>query len=376
MWNREEARSKADERALEARLRRTSELLQDVEERLADETRSFPRAEDYARDIHEIEMELAKLSQREAGIVQELAKASALMSELQGRRNEARRDELRSLEGLRSEAEHLADRVYRRPTVGLGFRRLSPARASQGTRSVEPPLYTTKPFEGRAPPGAGPTPPLRYTPQTPTLPRESVRARRFSAALARQQAHISPPPLGPPLAEQLLRLFVNPGPGELRCLEELLVTDRSVLERVDAQGNTPLHVACGVRPPSLAVVDMLVMAGAPLRATNDRGLTPFHVACLNTSDGASNELKRFLVSTVGYHVDELTSNGETAAHLLAVDDRHLPAMQFLIEAGCNLYERTNMGGCWYTPADVALRSGKGVASQMQELLRQCMLNGG
>lgn len=156
-------------------------------------------------------------------------------------------------------------------------------------------------------------------------------------------------------------------PPRMEEITDLITHDRGVLDEVDQDGNTALHVACSTRPPSTAVVSLLLQAGAHLHVQNRSGLTPFHVACLNQSD-TMNRLREYLVFTAGCDVNERTSSGETAAHLLADDDHNVPAMRFLLRAGADLSARSYLYGDWRTPKEVAQLAGEQRTAKLRQLL--------
>ena len=101
-------------------------------------------------------------------------------------------------------------------------------------------------------------------------------------------------------------------------------------------GNTALHFACGAENPSLAVVEMLLARGCNPYSFNKEGLSPFHISLLNPSDSPKAELRKHFLFKVGVDINLPTTTGETPAHLLAVSDKHLPAMRFLRDHGGQL----------------------------------------
>lgn len=340
---REEARGTADGRAVVARLRRTEEQLMELEERLREAERTFPDPADYAEDIRALEGEAAELSSEEAETDDKLAAAAKVLATLHARLAESRSEELRALERLRAEADVLTGRVYHRPSLPLPR---DPAGPSPMAFSRRPPqLPRPLPFPPRRPSGQSLGP----------MTSHGEDARPIPAAL------------NPWATAKLLELFSSGSPHDVRELRLRVERDPEFLGSVDSNGNTPLHLACAARPAPVANVRAMVAGGASPRARNHAGLTPFHVACLNTSDD-SDVLKGHLVASAGSEVDEFTSDGRTAAHLVATDDRHIDTTAFLIEQGADLSIRAGVGGRWCTPVDVARSSGVSRAGKTLDLL--------
>ena len=60
-----------------------------------------------------------------------------------------------------------------------------------------------------------------------------------------------------------------------------VIPDTNLLEITDANGNTPLHLACVGE--SKAVVQLVVDHGASITAVNSKGVTPVHTAAQHKS---------------------------------------------------------------------------------------------
>ncbi|RNF23042.1 AO13 ankyrin [Trypanosoma conorhini] len=121
-------------------------------------------------------------------------------------------------------------------------------------------------------------------------------------------------------------------------------------------GETPLHVACCLRQPSLDVIRDLLQAGADVNAKDAAGITPFHAACLHTQE--ENRLLLQLLLDSGCDVNVRTAEGETAAHLCAADDKYLHSLQFLYNVGGDFSTGAFVRGVWCTPIDVARANGE------------------
>jgi len=67
--------------------------------------------------------------------------------------------------------------------------------------------------------------------------------------------------------------------GSIDEVRDLISTDSSLINAVDDAGNTPLHVACGIRSPEM--VRLLLEAGAGIDAVNKQGMTSLRLA-INT----------------------------------------------------------------------------------------------
>ncbi|KPI88212.1 hypothetical protein ABL78_2716 [Leptomonas seymouri] len=155
--------------------------------------------------------------------------------------------------------------------------------------------------------------------------------------------------------------------GHAAALAALLRRCYAAVQCTDAQGNTLLHLACLVEPPSMAVVRCLLSHGASLTAFNANGLTPFHVACLNLQD-ITHALKDAILAA-GVSVDQRSQFGETAAHLLASHDAFLPSLEWLVDRHhANLACRAMVGGEMRTPLEVAEYYGGAQTACVRDLL--------
>jgi hypothetical protein len=134
----------------------------------------------------------------------------------------------------------------------------------------------------------------------------------------------------------LLRACGAPCPNDA-IVGAILRQRPELLHMIDpATANTPLHCACNSQRPNSGVVTMLLQHGANPYAFNANGLTPMHLAMLNVND-YDHQVKRELMMRGGIGLlNQPASSGETAAHMCAANDRHLPALRFLSENGANL----------------------------------------
>nr|CCC93630.1 conserved hypothetical protein [Trypanosoma congolense IL3000] len=152
-----------------------------------------------------------------------------------------------------------------------------------------------------------------------------------------------------------------------KFLARLTVPVSHAVNEVDEEGNTALHVVCSSHHFSTTVVKLLLRMGADVRAKNVVGYSPFHVACLNVFDTESR-LKRVLLEA-GCDVNERTADGETAAHLCAVDDGHLESLRFLCSVGVDLAMGAFFQGSWCTPVDMARAAGQRASRTLKFLQR-------
>lgn len=107
---------------------------------------------------------------------------------------------------------------------------------------------------------------------------------------------------------------------------------------VDSQtGNTALHFACGAVQLAEKIVHILVHAGVQLTHKNKAGLTAFHVAALNLHDSCENNHSTKNALLHYQMVDERTSSGLTALHLICGDDHYLETTKFLVYSGADLW---------------------------------------
>ncbi|RNF11862.1 hypothetical protein TraAM80_00698 [Trypanosoma rangeli] len=144
---------------------------------------------------------------------------------------------------------------------------------------------------------------------------------------------------------------INSSKGASRKVRDVLyrfasVSPPLVLQR-DKCGETPLHIACGLCKPSLDVIGELLHAGANASVKDAAGFTPFHLACLHTRDDNSLLIQLLLES--GCDVNVRTTEGETAAHLCAVDDKYFHSLQFLYHVGADFSAGAFFEACGALP---------------------------
>jgi hypothetical protein len=120
-------------------------------------------------------------------------------------------------------------------------------------------------------------------------------------------------------------------------VEMLLRMRPELTQGVDAKtGNSVLHVACGARCPSEDTVKQLIVKGVPAQLRNYMGLSAFHVAVLNHADSARHRIKDTLLTLGDCDVNERTTDGRTALHLVCQSDRYLPVVQYLLQRGADV----------------------------------------
>jgi ankyrin repeat protein len=66
-------------------------------------------------------------------------------------------------------------------------------------------------------------------------------------------------------------------PESLTALQHLIMGDKGLLKSKDAEGNSPLHVACN--SSNVAAIEWLILQGADLLARNLNGSIPLHFLC-------------------------------------------------------------------------------------------------
>lgn len=116
-------------------------------------------------------------------------------------------------------------------------------------------------------------------------------------------------------------------------------------------GCTALHFACNARFPSLEVVELLLAKGSRVAAMNDVGLNAFHVALRNPHD-PSHQLATLLLLKGGADVRMPTGKGESPLHMLAVSDRYLDAVRFLLTHGADPNARSIVHDQYNRPISV------------------------
>lgn len=120
-------------------------------------------------------------------------------------------------------------------------------------------------------------------------------------------------------------------------VEALLQVRPELTQGVDAHtGNSVLHVACAARYPHDEIVKKLVIHGVPAQMRNDAGLTAFHIAVLNRADLPRNRVKDTLLTLGDCSVDERTSDGRTALHLVCDSDANVAVVEYLLHRGADV----------------------------------------
>lgn len=145
----------------------------------------------------------------------------------------------------------------------------------------------------------------------------------------------------------------------------MLLKAKALVDAVDRDGSSPLHVACYVG--GLASVKALVQAGANLNLADERGHTPLHKACFSGNptivqfllqNGAlpqsSNKLKQtslhiaallgkakalaVLLEASGLRLDTIDANKNTPLHAAAAANQ-VQALQALLSKGASMVEK-------------------------------------
>lgn len=130
-------------------------------------------------------------------------------------------------------------------------------------------------------------------------------------------------------------------------LIEGIVTLRPELcKAIDSiSGNSALHFIClnGKLLGNGLIFRLLIDGGAPISLRNHDGLTAFHLLVLNRSDtGQNHRMKEMLIEASRragkgrVDIDELTTHGQTALHLVCGDDAHISTTEFLVKNGADI----------------------------------------
>ena len=106
------------------------------------------------------------------------------------------------------------------------------------------------------------------------------------------------------------------------------------VDRVDAQGQTPLMVAASFG--SDAAVRLLIASGANARARTDAGLTALHLA-------ATNAAKVQLLIDAGADVKAVTSAGRTPLIIAASANGNIDVVRLLLSRGADVHDVDGVG---------------------------------
>ena len=204
---------------------------------------------------------------------------------------------------------------------------IAKAAADSGTdsRHISPPKTPVATPNVARPTSPGGTEMFTSQLRRPTSPPAAAAAPLPPASAAVSPAH----PAAPGDGSHSFHTVVAAGHTEAALT--MLRANPELVNHLNAAGETPLHVACGSEWISLELVNALLLAGSSTTVRNHLGYTAFHVACLNAADHASHALKKFLIFKASVNPNQRTARGETAAHLCATHDRHLPALQYLCQ---------------------------------------------
>lgn len=150
-------------------------------------------------------------------------------------------------------------------------------------------------------------------------------------------------------------------------------------------GNSALHFICshGKDVSNEGIFRLLIEAGVPVSLRNHAGLTAFHLLVLNQSDAKQHHIMKELLMQASealrqerVEVDELTTHGQTALHLVCGDDLYLSTTEFLVKHGADLgfsvsYRVSNdtYGVYRMTPLEKSTRCG---ALRTHQLLRAAL----
>lgn len=352
----------------------------------------------YAASLADVDARLADLSARETAIKNRMDNArqsfKTLEAEMQQQQevfeHHQRRSRERQLEvqeklmALHRRREHLATYVVQRQSLqaedeavaaqetywqelwkrhqhaleALTRQRGTPSPSMRGAS----PISRSTP----SPPPAGHSPSTstykRIVPHPPPKPSQP----QPQPPLQRAESTASPSPS--PLLERWSDALSAVQSGHAAALASALRACPDAVHSTDAHGDTLLHIACAVEPPSATVLRCLLHHAAPLNVFNAAGLTPFHVACLNQQDITHAMTDALLAA--GVPVDQPSQYGETAAHLLASHDAFLATLEHLIDHHrLDVASPALVAGQLRTPLEVAEFYGEAQTAGVRALLR-------
>eukprot|EP00052_Salpingoeca_macrocollata_P012796 m.99901 g.99901 ORF g.99901 m.99901 type:complete len:554 (-) comp18637_c0_seq1:114-1775(-) len=142
-------------------------------------------------------------------------------------------------------------------------------------------------------------------------------------------------------------------------LRRLINTD--VLHNRDREGNTALHLACGLGRLSL-VADILAISTADVALQNNRGWTPAMLSVAAAVPVTNQHTLALLCPPALVNV--CNEDGDTVVHI-AARKGHGPAVAFLVQSGADV-SIVNKSGA--TPLLVALREGASYRRQLPAVL--------
>jgi ankyrin repeat protein len=123
-------------------------------------------------------------------------------------------------------------------------------------------------------------------------------------------------------------IFTVAREGDLQAVEEMLGQDPSLVHQKGQNGSTPLHLAA--LQEDVAVLTVLIEAGAKVNAGNDYGYLPLHYAVM-----AGQYENVALLIEAGTDIDATAAWGNTALHLAASRHR-LAEAELLITSGADV----------------------------------------
>lgn len=124
--------------------------------------------------------------------------------------------------------------------------------------------------------------------------------------------------------------------GQSQTIRELLGKRAPDVNLAEPDGTTPLHWA--VELDDVATVDLLIQAGANVKAINRYGVTPLWVACANGSPSMVGRLLR-----AGADVNGASADGETPL-MVASHTGNVDAIQALLNRGADVNARESRKG--------------------------------
>lgn len=121
---------------------------------------------------------------------------------------------------------------------------------------------------------------------------------------------------------------------------EYLVKLGEDVNQCNAKGMTPLHCACYIDFPSIAIIECLVQCGADVNGLDPSGNTPLHYVCEHRI--SQKAIVKLLVQN-GACVNIRDKGGNSPLHCVCLGSRDASILKFLIRAGANVNQTDNAG---------------------------------
>jgi len=164
-----------------------------------------------------------------------------------------------------------------------------------------------------------------------------------------QLTHANGVPYSEPKADNIFLAASRP---DAKTLQEFISRDAKSVNRRDANGNTPLHLAC-LNGQAEAIL-ILLKAGADVNARNDADIQPIHYAAAAMGTGMDSPILIKPLIDAGADANAVSKSTGTPLEIAALHD-DAAAAEYLLERGAD----PNGTGTWGPAIVQALRGAGG-----------------